>query len=166
MFNPGAGRPEIFELVALAFGQGAAVYGFNRLSRASDAVMAELSIHWANYADDCPIASPNCLGEDSLECALAVGSLLGWRVKKPGEIVVANELVSWASKLRFHASCGDGGIIVTNKPRRNADATWKRSARSVLLPPCGDSESDWPLSFNKDVRSLGSLYVLNVEGSR
>ena len=44
VFNPRSKESELHELVALAFGQGAAVYGFNRLSRALDAIFAEASV--------------------------------------------------------------------------------------------------------------------------
>ena len=48
VFNPHSGKAELYELDALAFGQGAAVYGFNRTARAIDAILAELLVTTGN----------------------------------------------------------------------------------------------------------------------
>ena len=47
VFNSVTNKLVLFALIARAVGQGAAVHGFKRLSRAVDAVTAELSIRCA-----------------------------------------------------------------------------------------------------------------------
>ena len=50
---------EWYLLDALAFGQKAAVYGFNRVARALDCVLAGLGIMTGNYVDDYPMVAPS-----------------------------------------------------------------------------------------------------------
>ena len=48
IWNPHTRKPELYRLRSVAFGQGAAVYGFNRIARAIEALFAELLIPTGN----------------------------------------------------------------------------------------------------------------------
>ena len=86
VFNPSSGCPEFFLLEAMAFGQGAAVYGFNRVARALDAILAEIGIMTANYVDDYPLLVPSELAEETCEGLRRLMGLLGWELKEPLEL--------------------------------------------------------------------------------
>ena len=124
VFNPVNGKAELFQLDALAFGQGAAVYGFNRTARAIDAILAELLITTGNYVDDYPVLVPTCLGSSTVLSCLQFSSLFGWRLKRPDELATLPSFTALGVVL----DCADavksgrpGTITISNKASRVKD---------------------------------------------
>ena len=118
VFNPTTKRAELFELMALAFGQGAAVYGFNRVARALGAILAHLGVSCSNYVDDYPILTPGCIASNTVEAATSVLELLGWAVKRPGELVARAVFPALGVVIDVSSAVRGGGIIVSNRLER------------------------------------------------
>ena len=121
VFNPYRQVPEFFELKALAFGQGAAVYGFNRVARAIDAIFSHLGVVSSNYVDDYPLVAPKIAAQSNLDAGLAVLGILGWKVKKPFELAPAGVFNALGVIVDLDAVDMLGVVEVRNKPERIRD---------------------------------------------
>ena len=82
VFNPEKGQ-EFYELDAMAFGQGAAVYGFNRVARGVEAIMVKVGIVCCDYVDDYPIVEPELTVDSAIVAFVSFAQLFGWKVKNP-----------------------------------------------------------------------------------
>ena len=121
VLDPGAKAMRLFELKALAFGQMAAVYSFNRVARAIDAVLAHLGVVCSNYVDDYPIVGLAGAAATSVATAKAALDLLGWEVKKADELVPRPTFVALGVVIDFTAVTSRGLIVVSNKAERVED---------------------------------------------
>ncbi|CAE7576274.1 unnamed protein product [Symbiodinium microadriaticum] len=78
LLNPESEELGLFEGKALPFGSTASVLHFNRLSRLFWRIGLEVFLFWANFVDDYPIMSPECLAKSSMDTMLVLSSLLGF----------------------------------------------------------------------------------------
>eukprot|EP00972_Heterocapsa_arctica_P108675 16002035-Heterocapsa_arctica.AAC.1 len=62
----------------MAFGQGAAVYGFNRVARGIEAIMAKAGVVLCDYVDDYPIVEPARTAQSAIDTFIGIAGLLGW----------------------------------------------------------------------------------------
>ena len=82
-YNPNTGATELDLQNSLPFGATAAVYGFNRFSRAIWFVGVKLlSLIWFNFYDDFPHVDWAVMGTSSLDTSERFFELLGWDVSK------------------------------------------------------------------------------------
>lgn len=78
LLDPSSAELGLFEGKALPFGSTASVVHFNRLARLFWRVGLEVHLFWANFVDDYPVMSPECLAKSSMDTLLILSSLLGF----------------------------------------------------------------------------------------
>ena len=138
VWNPRAARLEWYLLDALAFGEGAAVYGFNRVARALHRILAHFGVVVANYVDDFPIVVPEALAESAVATFLGVMELLGWRVMRPLELRLERVFGALGVQFDLVRLRAERAFVVRNRERRVADgveAIGAVPARGTLRPP-------------------------------
>ena len=119
IWDPDRQRALLFELVALAFGQKGAVWAFNRVSRALDAIFAALGCVCAKYVDDYPAIAPREIADETVQSLRACCSLLGWRLKKADVLLPSSGFKALGIHVRLPASIADP-IFVEHWPERKA----------------------------------------------
>ncbi|CAE6937525.1 dlpC [Symbiodinium sp. KB8] len=78
LLDPTSGDLGLFEGKALPFGSTASVLHFNRLSRLLWRVGLEVHPFWANFVDDYPVMSPECLSQSTMNTMMILSSVLGF----------------------------------------------------------------------------------------
>ena len=118
VLDPAEGVVKYFELLALAFGQMAAVYAFNRVARALDAIFAFLLIPCSNYVDDYPLVLPDVIAEASVATAKAVLELLGWAVKDPQGLLPSTVFKALGVIIDLSGVFAEQAVVVKNRQER------------------------------------------------
>ena len=121
MRHPQSGKAQLYELLALAFGQSAAVQAFNRVARALDAAMLHLLLPCSNYVDDYPLIAPTAVADDTMSTAVALMELLGWHVKEAGQLAASPKFKVLGVMIDMARANTENAIYVANKPERVAE---------------------------------------------
>ena len=115
-----AGEKQLFYSNVLPFGGSAAVYGFNRLSRAIFTIGVRLfDLIWQNYYDDYPQLDLACNGNSAQHSAEQLFTLLGWSFSmKPSKRRNMSTQFDVLG-VTFDFSCSrEGTVSVRNKVQR------------------------------------------------
>ena len=102
----------------MASGQGAAVYGFNRVARGIEAIMAKVGIVCCDYVDDYPIVEPELTVDSAIVAFVSFAQLLSWKVKNPQQIVASANPLALGVIFKLGAIHIDGEFEVVNKESR------------------------------------------------
>ena len=121
VFNPRKKCQELYEISALAFGEGAAVYAFNRVARGLESILCMFGVLCVNYVDDFPIIEPAGSAEDAVRTFLEVMRLLGWAVKRPESILPAAVFPALGVIFDLAVVAVDRTVVVRNKAERVAE---------------------------------------------
>ena len=129
------GRKQLFRSNVLPFGASAAVYGFNRLSRALYTIGVRLfALLWQNYYDDYPQLDLHCNGNAAQETAERLLELLGWTYsKKPAKRQPMKQVFDLLGVTFDFRRCGSHEIVITNKASRVEQV--RREVEAILA--CG-----------------------------
>ncbi|CAE7606611.1 unnamed protein product [Symbiodinium sp. CCMP2456] len=120
LLDPSSAEIGLFEGKALPFGSTASVVHFNRLARLFWRVGLEVHLFWANFVDDYPVMSPECLAKSSMDTLLILSSLLGFSAS----VDKLNPFSHVATMLGVEVDLGsaeEGVIRIKNKEGRSSD---------------------------------------------
>ena len=118
--NTDTGRDELYVSEVLPFGASAAVFGFNRFSRALRKIGTRLfHLIWTNFLDDFPQVDLVCMGQASMGAAERMLELLGWRFsKKPEKRLPFSRSFDVLGVVVDLSASESGTIVVRNKADR------------------------------------------------
>ena len=94
----------------------AAVYAFNRVARAIDAILAHLAVPCANYVDDYPIVTERRIARGTVCAAKSVLEILGWGVKEPDELLPTSQFKALGIYVELSGGPADRVIRVMRVP--------------------------------------------------